>query len=180
MLKVFKTTNFQIYTGIPPICLFRTAVYSNFKLGSFSEVTRKFPIRFRSFPNHQNQNSILRRRWVSCLNGSSLRFSVEIIMDPVIDPFKSLLLSIANDVSKDDFTNMKFLCSGCIAEGRLEAIEKPQQLFTELIHECHLSSDKKNYLASLLFHIGRHDLKNRLLGQEGEKLLLFPPFVIIS
>lgn len=95
-------------------------------------------------------------------------------MDPVIDPFRSLLLSIANDCSDDDFANMKFLCNGCISEGRLEAIASPQQLFTELIHECFLASDQKKYLASLLFHIGRHDLRNRLLGKEGKNLILFP------
>ena len=89
-------------------------------------------------------------------------------MDPVIDPFRSLLLSIANDCSDDDFTNMKFLCEGCIPEGRVDAIATPQQLFTELMHECYLNSDKKHFLASLLFHIGRHDLRNRLLGKEGK------------
>ncbi|KAK3750569.1 hypothetical protein QZH41_009811 [Actinostola sp. cb2023] len=92
-------------------------------------------------------------------------------MDPVIDPFRSLLLSIANDCSDDDFTNMKFLCEGCIPEGRVDAIATPRQLFTELMHECYLNSDKKHFLASLLFHIGRHDLRNRLLGKEDPSLI---------
>ena len=88
-------------------------------------------------------------------------------MDPIIDPFRSVLVSIASDCTNDNLKNMKFLCVGRLPEGRLEAISNPLDFFNELIHECYLESDKKQYLASLLFHIGRHDLKNRLQGHEG-------------
>lgn len=89
-------------------------------------------------------------------------------MDPLIDPFRALLLNIANDCSDEDFTNMKFLCSGSLPEGRLEAISSPRELFIELIHDCIITNEERQPLASLLFNIGRQDLKNRLLGKEGK------------
>jgi hypothetical protein len=55
----------------------------------------------------------------------------------------------------------------------LEAISSPLALFTELLHECFLSKDEKQPLASLLFNIGRQDLKNRLLGKEGKLIFIF-------
>ncbi|XP_031574990.1 uncharacterized protein LOC116308656 [Actinia tenebrosa] len=91
-------------------------------------------------------------------------------MDSLIDPFRALLLSIANDCTDEDFTNMKFLCSGCLPEGRLEDISSPRELFIELIHDCIISKDEKQPLASLLFNIGRQDLRNRLLGKESPTL----------
>ena len=84
--------------------------------------------------------------------------------------FMPLLLSIAKDLTDEDLENLKFLCEGTIPTGHLEAILQPRQLFTELIRCCALSDENKDPLASLLFHIGRHDLRNRLLGVEGGKM----------
>lgn len=84
------------------------------------------------------------------------------------DPaFLSLLLSIGRDLADEDFENLKFLCEGTIPAGRLENVTRPRELFLELIHCCDLSEENKDPLSSLLFHISRHDLRNRLLGVEG-------------
>lgn len=88
-------------------------------------------------------------------------------MEPHVDPFLQTLLSISKELNDDDFKNLKFLCEGTIPFGRLEAISRPQELFIELMHSFALNNDNKDYLAVLLYHIGRHDLRNRLLGIEG-------------
>ena len=88
-----------------------------------------------------------------------------------IDPFLTRLLSIARDLSDEDFMNLKFLCQSFIPEGRLEDLNSPQQLFTELKHLGQLNSDRTDTLASLLYHVGRSDLRNRLLGIEGRYLM---------
>ncbi|EDO34625.1 predicted protein [Nematostella vectensis] len=93
-------------------------------------------------------------------------------MEPRIDPFRSLILSIANDCTDEDVTNMKFLCVDTLPEGHLESVATARDLFTELMHNCYLSKDKRDCLASLLYHIGRHDLRNRLLGKQETTLTL--------
>lgn len=83
------------------------------------------------------------------------------------DPaFLSLLLSIGRELSDEDFENLKFLCEGTVPASHLETVTRPRELFLELIHCCDLSDENKDPLSSLLFHIGRHDLRNRLLGVE--------------
>lgn len=88
-------------------------------------------------------------------------------MDSGDPAFLSLLLSIGRDLSDDDFENLKFLCQGTIPASRLENTTRPRELFLELIHCCDLSERNKDPLSTLLFHIARHDLNNRLLGVEG-------------
>ena len=92
-------------------------------------------------------------------------------METKIDPFLKRQLSIARDLSDEDFMNLKFLCQSFIPEGRLEDLNSPQQLFTELKHLGQLNSDRRDTLASLLYHVGRSDLRNRLLGIEGRYLM---------
>ena len=89
-------------------------------------------------------------------------------MDSGDPAFLSVLLSIGRDLSDDDFENLKFLCQGTVPAGRLENITRSRELFLELIHCCDLSEENKDPLSSLLFHIGRHDLRNRLMGVEGK------------
>ena len=85
------------------------------------------------------------------------------------DPaFLSLLLSIGRELTDEDFENLKFLCEGTVPASHLEAVTRPRELFLELIHCCDLSDENKDPLSSLLFHIGRHDLRNRLLGVESK------------
>ena len=93
-------------------------------------------------------------------------------MDSGDPAFLSLLLSIGRDLTDDDFENLKFLCQGTIPEGRLENVSRSRELFLELIHCCDLSEENKDPLSSLLFHIARHDLRNRLLGVEGRNFQL--------
>jgi len=84
------------------------------------------------------------------------------------DPtFLSLLLSIGRDLTDEDFENLKFLCQGTIPASHLENLTRPRELFLELIRCCDLSEQNKDPLSTLLFHINRHDLNNRLLGVEG-------------
>ena len=91
-------------------------------------------------------------------------------MDSGDPAFLSLLLSIGRDLTDDDFENLKFLCQGTIPASRLENVTRPRDLFLELIHCCDLSEGNKDPLSTLLFHIARHDLNNRLLGVEGKSL----------
>jgi len=85
------------------------------------------------------------------------------------DPaFLSLLLSIGRELTDEDFENLKFLCEGTVPASHLESVTRPRELFLELIHCCDLSDENKDPLSSLLFHIGRHDLRNRLLGVESK------------
>lgn len=58
------------------------------------------------------------------------------------------------------------MCEGTVPASHLETVTRPRELFLELIHCCDLSDENKDPLSSLLFHIGRHDLRNRLLGEE--------------
>ena len=95
-------------------------------------------------------------------------------MDSGDPAFLSLLLSIGRDLTEEDFENLKFLCQGTVPASRLEDICRPRALFLELIHCCDLSEQNKSPLASLLFHIARHDLRNRLLGIEGKPTLELP------
>lgn len=88
-------------------------------------------------------------------------------MDSGDTAFLSSLLSIARDLTGEDFENLKFLCQGTVPASRLENISRPRELFLELIHCCDLSEENKDPLSSLLFHIARHDLRNRLLDIEG-------------
>lgn len=84
------------------------------------------------------------------------------------DPnFLSVLLSIGRELTGEDFENLKFLCEGTIPASHLETVKRPRELFLELIHCCDLSNDNKDPLSSLLFHIGRQDLRNLLLGVQG-------------
>lgn len=89
-------------------------------------------------------------------------------MDSGDPAFLALLLSIGRDLTEEDFENLKFLCEGTVPASHLETVKRPRELFLELIHCCDLSDENKDPLSSLLFHIGRHDLKNRLLGVEGK------------
>lgn len=91
-------------------------------------------------------------------------------MDSGDPAFLSVLLSIGRDLTEDDFENLKFLCQGTIPASRLENVTRPRELFLELIHCCDLSEENKDPLSSLLFHIARHDLRNRLLGVEGKSI----------
>ena len=93
---------------------------------------------------------------------------LNIFMDSGNRAFLSLLLSIGHDLTEEDFENLKFLCQGTVPASRLENISRPRELFLEIIHCCGLSEQNKSPLASLLFHIARHDLRNRLLGIEGK------------
>lgn len=95
-------------------------------------------------------------------------------MDSGNPAFLSLLLSIGDDLTKEDFENLKFLCRGTVPANHLENISRPRELFLEIIHCCGLSEQNKSPLASLLFHIARHDLRNRLLGIEGKPTLELP------
>ena len=88
-------------------------------------------------------------------------------MDSGDTAFLSSLLSIARDLTGEDFENLKFLCQGTVPASRLENISRPRELFLELIRCCDLSEENKDPLSSLLFHIARHDLRNRLLDIEG-------------
>ena len=71
-------------------------------------------------------------------------------MNAKIDPFLKRQLTIARDLSDEDFMNLKFLCQSFIPEGRLEDLNSPQQLFTELKHLGQLNSDRTERLCCIM------------------------------
>lgn len=104
---------------------------------------------------------------VFSLLGWYSRIFILYFMDSGDPNFLSVLLSIGRELTDEDFENLKFLCEGTIPASHLETVKRPRELFLELIHCCDLSNDNKDPLSSLLFHIGRQDLRNLLLGVQG-------------
>ena len=81
-----------------------------------------------------------------------------------MEGFHAQLLKISERFLQEDFLKLKLVCQDVIPEGILERMTSAADLFVELEHRGFLSEQKKDYLASLLFQIGRHDLKNKLVG----------------
>lgn len=85
-----------------------------------------------------------------------------------MDDFRSLLLSLGNDIEQKQFEYMKFYCKSQIGAAILERMTLPIHLFDELEKRTLLGPTKKDFLAYLLDKVGRTDLKNKLLGIVGK------------
>ena len=84
-----------------------------------------------------------------------------------MDNFRSLLLSLNDEIEEREFESMKFACKLHIGAGILERFNVPVHLFAELENRNLLGPENKDFLVDLLVKIGRQDLKNKLLGIQG-------------
>ena len=95
--------------------------------------------------------------------------------------FKSLLMSISDQLTSEDLDKLKFGLD--LPQGKLEDVQKPFELFRQMMNAKKLSAENPGHLAKLLEFAGRMDLSNKLLQAttasqskqtEGEKKLLLP------
>ena len=80
-------------------------------------------------------------------------------------------LSIEEELTDDDFEKLNMLCGLPIPVSRLETAKRPRrERLCDVPHYSEPSDENKHMLSSLLYHIGRMDLRNRLLGVQGKYL----------
>ena len=83
--------------------------------------------------------------------------------------YTSLLLKISNELEKSDLKTMKYCCKEYGIGARvLEDISDGLELFKELEKRNLLGPDNKDILLELLEKADRIDLKNKVLGTQGE------------
>ena len=87
-----------------------------------------------------------------------------------VDSYRALLLSIAQELTSNNFKDMKFSCDDKIPGGVLDRLTRPIDLFTELEHRDLLNEGNKDFLVELLLQIGRQELARKLLGMNEEGL----------
>lgn len=75
--------------------------------------------------------------------------------------FKSLLMSISDQLTGKDLDRMKFGID--LPQGKLEDVQEPFELFREMMNAKLLSEENRDHLAALLQFAGRIDLSNKLL-----------------
>lgn len=75
--------------------------------------------------------------------------------------FKTLLMSISNQLTTEDLEKMKFGLE--LPQGTLEDVQKPFELFRRMMNAKLLSAENRGHLASLLQFAGRLDLYNELM-----------------
>ena len=85
--------------------------------------------------------------------------------------YRSLLLELSNSLTTSDLKELKFLCGDAIPPGRAEKITRGFELFGVLEQLNMLSEENRDFLASKLIAINRNDLRNKLLGIQGRRLL---------
>jgi hypothetical protein len=85
-----------------------------------------------------------------------------------MDPYRAKLLSISNDITEKEFSDLKFLCKGHFPSGILEAANRPLELFELLERNSLLGPENNDYLVALLDGINRSELTELLLGEKGK------------
>ncbi|XP_010561983.1 PREDICTED: FAS-associated death domain protein isoform X1 [Haliaeetus leucocephalus] len=87
-----------------------------------------------------------------------------------MDPFFTLLHSFSSSLSDNELSSLKFLCRGKIGKRKLEAVRSGSELFTILLEQQVITSDKVAFLEGLLKSIKREDLLSQLkqFVEEGE------------
>lgn len=83
--------------------------------------------------------------------------------------YRSLLLEISNSLTTPDLQQLKFLCGDVISAGVAERITRGFELFSALEQRNMLSEKNRDFLASKLIAIKRNDLRNKLLGIQGDR-----------
>ena len=82
--------------------------------------------------------------------------------------FRSLLFELSNSLSIADLQDLKFLCGDVIPAGRLERITQGIEPFGAMEQLEVLSEENRDFLASALIAVNRNDLRDKLLGIQGE------------
>ena len=82
--------------------------------------------------------------------------------------YRSLLLELSNSLTIADLQELKFLCADVIPAGRLERITQGIELFGAMEELNMLSEENRDFLASKLIAVNRNDLRNKLLGIQGQ------------
>ncbi|NXS74629.1 FADD protein, partial [Pandion haliaetus] len=87
-----------------------------------------------------------------------------------MDPFFTLLHAFSSSLSDSELSSLKFLCRGKIGKRKLESVRSGGELFTILLEQQLITSDKVAFLEGLLKSIKREDLVSRLkqFVEEGE------------
>ncbi|NXT36695.1 FADD protein, partial [Pelecanoides urinatrix] len=87
-----------------------------------------------------------------------------------MDPFLSLLHSFSLSLSDNELFSLKFLCREKIGKKKLESIRYGGELFSILLEQQLIASDKVSFLEELLKNIKREDLVSQLkqFVEEGE------------
>ncbi|KAM9278100.1 FAS-associated death domain protein isoform 1-T1 [Morus bassanus] len=87
-----------------------------------------------------------------------------------MDPFLALLHSFSLSLSGNELSSLKFLCRDKIGKRKLEAVQSGGELFTILLEQQLIASDKVSFLEGLLESINREDLVSQLkqFVEEGE------------
>lgn len=86
-----------------------------------------------------------------------------------ISTYRSLLLDLSNSLTSSDLEQLKFLCRDVIPAGRAEKITRPFEFFSALEQLNMLSEENRDFLASKLIAVNRNDLRNKLLGIQGNQ-----------
>lgn len=76
--------------------------------------------------------------------------------------FHQQLLSIDENLGKDDVEDLKFLCSDFITLKKLETVKSAQDIFLFLINEDLINKDDTFLIAELLYIIGSNFLLPKL------------------
>ena len=78
--------------------------------------------------------------------------------------FNHFLLEIADEITKDQIDEMKFLCEGDLPKGVLDSIENPREFLNFLRIRGKIGPDDVPYLVSLLEGIGNIQLADIVKG----------------
>lgn len=76
--------------------------------------------------------------------------------------YRSFILRIAENITKEKLEQMKYLCMDFISEGKLETITSPLQLFKELERLKMMDIDNLSFLRELLENVTCLELVGRL------------------
>lgn len=86
-----------------------------------------------------------------------------------VNPFLSLLNSIASGLSDSELSMMKFLCSDKIGKRKLDEVKSGRELFCILMERQLIAHYNLEYLKKLLQHINRNDLLSQVVRFEEEE-----------
>ena len=87
--------------------------------------------------------------------------------------FNYFLLQIASEINSNELEEMKFLCSGDLPRGKLQAIANPRELLNFLKKSGKIKPGEVMYLVTLLEGVGLVQLAERVMRLGKTSKLLF-------